>query len=208
MQTHKLSTTLAIALALGFTPPAVDAQNAVTVYGGYRSGTGFRSSTSPNAPIDMRSSGAVSAAVDWPYDSSRTLQLLVSHQNTRLDLRNAAIAGAPNDLPLKLTYVHLGGTNFFDGAAGRGPYVAGGLGITVLNPRLEGTSSRVRASLNVGLGYQWPITQQLALRTELRGYATLIHSNGSFFCSGGCVVTIKGDTLTQVEGMAGLTFNF
>lgn len=207
MKTSTLSIPLAITLAAGVASP-VNAQSSITVYGGYRSGDGFRSSSSPNAPIDMRSSGAISAALDWPYDSSRQLQLFVSHQNTRLDLRNAAIAGAPNELPLQVTYLHLGGTNFFDGSVGRGPYVAGGLGITLLDPRLDGTSSRVRASMNVGIGYQWPLTPSLALRTELRGYATLIHSSGSFFCSGGCVVTIKGDTLTQIEGLAGLTLSF
>lgn len=104
--------------------------------------------------------------------------------------------------------MHLGGLNYFNGPAGRGPYLAGGLGITYLSPRLQGTSSRVRASMNIGIGHQWPIGPSLSLRTELRGYATLIRSDGSFFCSGGCVVSIKGNTMTQVEAMAGLTFGF
>jgi hypothetical protein len=200
----QLAAPMAIAATLGAALPA-DAQNAVTAYGGYRSGNGFRQSTSPNAPIEMRSNGAISAAVEWPYDSSRQLQLFVSHQRTRLEFGASA---TPREMPLRLTYVHLGGLNFFDGQVGRGPYVAGGLGVTLMNPSLEGTSSRVRASMNVGLGYQWPLGRAVALRTELRGYATLIHSNGSFFCSGGCVVTIKGDTLTQVEGLVGLSFGF
>ena len=42
----------------------------------------------------------------------------------------------------------------------------------------------------------------------MRGYLTLIDSQGSFFCSGGCVVQIKGDAMTQFEGMAGLTLQF
>jgi hypothetical protein len=183
------------------------AQSGITLYGGARAGSGFEQATTPSAPADLRSSGAVSLAIDWPYDASRQLQLLLSHQRTRLALSPTPTSGA-SELPLRVSYLHFGGTNYFEGPLGQGPYVAGGLGITHLSPRLQGTSSRVRASMNVGIGYHWPLAKALSLRTELRGYVTLINSQGSFFCSGGCVVQIKGDTLTQVEGMAGLTLAF
>ncbi len=184
------------------------AQNAVTVYGGVRSGSGFEQASSPAAPIDIRSGAAGSLSIETPYDASRQWQLLLSHQRTRLLLGAPATPGAPSEMPLQVSYLHLGGLNHFEGQVGRGPYVSGGLGLTHLSPRLQGTSSRLRASMSVGLGYVWPIGQAVALRTELRGYVTLIRSDGSFFCSGGCVVSIKGDTLTQVEAMAGLTFGF
>lgn len=195
-------------LALTTAGPAC-AQKAITLYGGARAGSGFEQATTPSADADLRSSGAVSLAFDWPYDASRQLQLLLSHQRTRLELApTTSTPGAPTELPLRVSYLHLGGINYFEGQVGQGPYIAGGLGITQLSPRLQGTSSRTRASMNVGLGYHFPIGASLALRTELRGYVTLINSQGSFFCSGGCVVQIKGDTLTQVEAMVGLTLQF
>jgi hypothetical protein len=46
------------------------------------------------------------------------------------------------------------------------------------------------------------------VRTELRGYVTLINSSGQFFCSGGCVVSIRGTTLGQAEGMVGVSIGF
>lgn len=190
---------------LGTAAPA-QAQ-AVTLCGGYRAGSGFRDSSGADAPIDLRSTAALSAAYEWPNGSSRPLQLLLSHQRTRLDIGASSSPGAPSSMPLRLSYLHLGGLNFFEGGTG-GPYVAGGIGVTLMNPGLPGTSSRVRGSLNVGLGYQWPLGPSLALRTELRGYATLIRSDGAFFCSGGCVVQIKGDTLTQLEGLVGLSMAF
>lgn len=204
---HPGAEALALLLTLCLALPA-QAQKAITAYGGVRSGSGFQQAGSTGTPIDMSSSGAASVAIEWPLDASRQLQLLVSQQRTRLDIGSLAGAGAPNRLPLRLSYVHIGGLNFFDGPVGRGPYVAGGLGLTLLSPNLDGLSSRVRASMNLGLGYQWPLGASLALRTELRAYATLIRSDGSFFCSGGCVISIKGDTLNQVEAMAGLTFGF
>lgn len=195
-------------LALALLAPAARAQSAATLYGGYRAGSGFRDSTGANAPIDLRSTAAVSAAFEWPAGSNRPLQLLLSHQRTRLRFDTSANPAAPGTMPLRLTYLHIGGLNFFEGGTAGGPYVAGGLGVTLMNPGLAGTSSRVRGSLNVGVGYQWPLGASLALRTELRGYATLIRSDGAFFCSGGCVVQIKGDTLTQVEGLVGLSMAF
>jgi hypothetical protein len=198
---------LLVAATLTLAGPAC-AQNAITFYGGARAGSGFEQATTPSADADLRSSGALSVGIDWPYDASRQLQLLLSHQRTRLELAPTSPSGTPTELPLRVGYVHLGGLNYFEGQVNQGPYIAGGLGITHLSPRLQGTSSRVRPSMNVGIGYHVPIGRSLALRTELRGYVTLINSSGSFFCSGGCVVQIKGDTLTQVEGMVGVTLVF
>jgi len=206
--TALLSLRPAVVVAVLVCATSACAQKAITLYGGARSGSGFQQATTPSADADLRSSGALSLAFDWPYDASRQLQLLLSHQSTRLELAPTSAAGTPTELPLRVSYVHVGGINYFEGQVGQGPYVAGGLGITHLSPRLQGTSSRVRASMNVGIGYQFPLARSLALRTELRGYVTLINSQGSFFCSGGCVVQIKGDTLTQVEGMVGLTLAF
>ncbi len=48
----------------------------------------------------------------------------------------------------------------------------------------------------------------VALRFEARGYATLVDSDSALFCSGGCVVSIKGDTVTQGDILLGLTFRY
>ena len=112
-------------------------------------------------------------------------------------------------MALNISYLHVGGRVYFEGThVENGSYLVGGLGITHLSPRLDGLSSEVRPSMNLGLGYQWMLSKQLALRTEVRGYWTLIHSSGGFFCSGGCVVAIRGDTMLQVEGMVGLSYGF
>jgi hypothetical protein len=198
----------ALAVALAATALAVQAQSSVTMYGGLRSGGGFEVAGGNGTTLDLASRGAVSLALEQPYDGSRQLQWLLSHQRTRLALGNAASPGTPNELPLQITYLHVGGLNYFDGPAGRGPFVSGGVGLTHLSPRLPGTVSRTRASMSVGIGWQWAATPHVALRTELRGYATLLRSDGAFFCSGGCTVSIRGDTMTQLEAMLGLVAGF
>jgi hypothetical protein len=198
---------LLLASALG-AAAAPGNDNAVTLYGAYRSGGSFTDSASQTTlKLDSSPAGAIS--LDLALDARRQVQWYLSHQRTELDLGTAAQpAATPTKLPLQLTYLHLGGSVFFDGPVGKGPYVVGGLGATVFSPGLAGLSNEVRPSMNLGIGYQWPLAERIALRLEARGYVTLINSNGGFFCSGGCVVAIQGDTLTQGEVQLGLSFGF
>jgi hypothetical protein len=80
--------------------------------------------------------------------------------------------------------------------------------VTVLSPGLDGLSTETQPSINLGVGYALPLGKSLGLRFEGRGYFTLIDSSGSFFCSGGCTVSISGQVLSQGELMAGLTWRF
>ncbi len=189
-------------LALSTAVPAA-AQNSITVYGGWRGGGNFQQDTSPFESLSLKSSASGSIALDFGLDSMRQVQVFASYQSTELE----ATASTPV-VALTVGYLHLGGTNYFEGTVGRGAYVVGGLGVTRLSPGLSGLSDEYRPSINLGVGYQWPIAGALSLRAELRGYFTLINSSGGLFCSGGCVVAVKGDGLTQVEGLLGLNLAF
>jgi hypothetical protein len=195
-----------IAAALMALPAVVTAQDyAVTVYGGYRGGGHF-SDADTGKNLALESNGAVSLALDIPFDASRQYQIFLSRQRTNLSLENAPFAGG-NRLPMDITYLHVGGTSSFDGEVGKGAYAVGGLGATWFNPG-QGYKSELYPSLNVGLGYQWPLGHTLAVRVEARGYGTLVNSRSGVFCSGGCVVSIKGDAVTQGELMLGLSARF
>lgn len=200
-------TALLLTTALGASA-APEGGNAVTLYGAWRSGGSF-TDTTKQPSLDLASSAAGAISLDIALDASRQVQGYLAHQRTKVDLATAAPAGSTADkLPLSLTYLHLGGTNFFEGPLGKGPYVVGGLGLTLFSPGLSGYSTEVRPSMNLGLGYQWPLGRLVALRAEARGYVTLINSGGGFMCSGGCIVAIQGDTLTQGEVLLGLSFGF
>jgi hypothetical protein len=199
---HISTLTTAALMALATALPAA-AQNAITFYGGYRGGGSFQQDTSPFDTVSLKSSTTGSIALDFGLDAMRQVQIFASYQSTELE----STATTPA-VPMTVSYLHLGGTNYFEGAVGRGAYVVGGLGVTRLAPGLSGLSAEIRPSLNLGVGYQWPIAGALSLRAELRGYFTLINSSGGLFCSGGCVVAIKGDGLTQVEGLLGLNLAF
>ncbi len=199
-----------IAAVLSLLPAAVFADGgALTLYGGHRGGGGFTDSTTAES-IDVKSAGAVSVSVDLPLDVNRQLQFFIGYQASRFAA--GGLAGMPaselDGRSFSVTYLHVGGTYFFDGPVGRGPYAVGGIGATLFSPSAGGYSNAWRPSLGIGFGYQWPLASRIALRMEARGFVTLVNSEGSLFCSGGCVVSIRGDTFTQGEALIGLSLAF
>jgi hypothetical protein len=181
-------------------------QGAITFYGGYRGGGSFEQIVGSKTSTDnLESSGVAAIAIDWAIDAARNGQVFASGQRTHMQL---ASGSAYSTVPINIGYLHLGGSNFFEGQAGHGAYVAGGLGATFMAPQQDGFSSEIRPSMSIALGYEYAFTPSLALRGELRGYATLINSSGGFFCSGGCVVSIRGDGMFQGDALLGLSMRF
>jgi hypothetical protein len=186
--------------------------SAITVYGAYRDGGSFVDATS-NRTLRLDASSAWAISYDKELDGSRQLQFYLSYQSTRLELDQSALVNPlsrtiPAPLPMKVIYFQLGGTNFFDGLIGRGPYLVGGLGATLFQPGSSGYGYEVRPSLNLGIGYQAALGERIARRVETRGYFTLVKSSGGLFCSGGCLFKIKGDAVTQGEVQLGLSYRF
>ena len=196
----------AIAAGLALASSVATAQGAVTLYGGARGGGEFIDQNAGDAVIKLDSGATASLSFDWLLSDGRQAQLFYSFQRSALP---GSVTNRTSDIAVNISYLHVGGRVFFDGThTTSGSYLVGGLGITHLSPSLSGLSSEVRPSMNVGLGYQWMLSKELSLRTELRGYLTLVNSSGGFFCSGGCVVSIRGDTMLQAEGLLGLSFAF
>jgi hypothetical protein len=181
------------------------AQGVVTLYGGARDGGDFIDDNT-GMTVQLDSGAAFSLSLDWPLSDGRQAQVFYSFQRSALP---RSVVNQAGDVGVNINYLHGGGRVFFHGTQDTSAaYVVGGLGITYFSPSLSGLSSELRPSANLGLGYQWMLSKQVALRTELRGYLTLINSEGGFFCSGGCVVSIRGDTMTQVEGLLGVSIGF
>jgi hypothetical protein len=197
---------VAALLVLVTAAPPARAENGVSFFGGWRGSSSFED-TVADRTVRLRDGAAASVALDLHYDANRQLQLFASRQSTSLQVTPIGTTAAMK-LPIDVHYLHFGGTNFFDGPAGQGPYVAGGIGATVMSPGLDGFASETRPSLSVALGYMAPIVGALALRVEGRLYYTLINSSSSLFCSGGCTIAVKGDALQQTEVLVGVSLRF
>ena len=202
---HRALARAAITTTLALASSTSAAQGVLTLYGGARGGGDFIDD-STGMSVELDSGAAVSLSLDWPLSDGRQAQVFYSFQRSALP---GSVLNQTGDVTVNINYLHGGGRVFFHGTPATGAgYVVGGLGITYFSPSLGGLSSEVRPSANLGLGYQWMLSKQVSLRTELRGYLTLVNSRGGFFCSGGCAVSIRGDTMTQVEGLLGLSFAF
>lgn len=197
-----------VATTLSAAAPAIAAQDeyALTVYGGYRGGGSFTDANTEQG-LKLESNGAVSLALDLPYDPGRQFQIFFSQQRTNLLLDDGTFGTPGTRLPMDIYYLHFGGTYFWENPVGQGAYVVGGLGATLFNPG-QGYKSELYPSINIGFGYQWLLGNTFAVRVEARGYGTLVNSSGGVFCSGGCVVSIKGDSIGQGELMLGLSTRF
>lgn len=197
---------LTAALSLLAALPAA-AQNVITLYGGYRGGGSFEQTVGATTTTDdIDGSGVFALSFEWAIDAARNGQVFASGQRTHLQL---APGSAQPNVPIDIAYLHLGGTNFFEGQAGHGAYIAGGLGATFMSPKDGGLSSEIRPSMSLALGYEHALTPSISLRGEVRGYATLINSSGGgFFCSGGCAISIHGDGMLQADALLGLSMRF
>ena len=195
-----IAAALAAVLLTGST--AASAQMSITLNAGY-AGTNGIDNVTTGSGADVDSAPTFGLALGWPLDASRELELLYKQQSTTLSPGGGA---APFDLTIR--YLHIGGSLFVDGPVGRGLYAVGGVGVTQFSPSTSGYGSEVKPSGNLGFGYLLPLGQRIALRVEARGYLSLVNSSGGFLCSGGCVVVLKSDAVTQYEATVGLSARF
>jgi len=195
----RLLTIVAFSMVLA---PAALAQVSASLFGGYAVSEGIENETSGER-ASVKSGVAFGVAADYDLDSARQLQLFYGQQNTSLNPGG----GSPR-FDFDVRYLHLGGTYFFDGPIGRGPYAVGGIGATHFSPNMSGLESETKASLNVGFGYLWPLGTAIAVRAEVRAFVTLLNSSGGLFCSGGCTLFLSGDSFVQGQAMLGLTGRF
>jgi hypothetical protein len=197
----RLAAAALAASLLGAAMPA-RGQASMTLFGGY-GGTHGIDNAATGAGAEVDNAASVGVALNLPLDAARDLQLLVRQQTSTVAPGGGA---APFDLTVRT--LHVGGTVTLDAPAAGGLYAVGGVGLTQFSPSSSGYGSDVKASLSLGIGYLLPLTAQVALRAEARGYLTLVNSSGGFLCSGGCIAVLKSDSVTQGEATIGLSMRF
>jgi hypothetical protein len=188
---------------------APGSESGFTLYGGFRAGGDLAEATTEQ-DLHADTTPSFALAIDLAYEARKQLQLFYSRQKTDLAPATVPAPVVLDKIPLKIEYVHVGGTAFFEELMGDGGYASAGVGATRLTPNAPGLTPETKPSISVAFGYMVPIVPGLALRFELRGYATWVDSKGGLFCktSSNCPLSIKGDALYQGEGLIGLTARF
>jgi len=182
-------------------PPVLQSKG-FTLYAGYQFGGSFTDQTSGQS-VQLREGGSFGASLDLPLDESSELQVFYNHQSTEF----SPWPYPGNSAQLRLDYLHIGGTYFPD-ERGHGVYVVGGIGATRMTPDAAGFEPATRISMNLGIGYLLPLSKNVGLRFEARGFATAIGSNATVFCSGGCVATLTASAVTQGDFLIGISARF
>jgi len=177
---------------------------------GYRGGGDFIDTTTDTTHT-VRSSDIYGLIVGFPYDYKRDFEIYYSHQSSELSsITITEPTTTTETIPLSIDYLHFGGTAPVSENKNNGmtTFVTGGLGFTYLSPDFSGLQSDLRASFSIGFGMKWPLAENIALRLETRGFATLFDNNSTIFCSGGCAISISGNLFMQGEVFAGIGFKF
>lgn len=198
---------LALAAAAAIAQPAAaqtKPDNDVAVYAGYRFG-GSLTDVATGESWEPSEGSAFAAALGLGLDAETQYQLFFSRRKAAL--QPTGFVSPVTGIGLTITYLHVGGTYFFESNAA-GPYLSGGLGLTNFDPSEAGFGAETRFSMSIAAGFQVRVSKRVSLRLEGRGYATLVNSGTSFLCSGGCVVQIQGDTFAQGDLLAGVAVRF
>ncbi len=175
----------------------------VSVMAGYRDGGRF-DDPQGDRRRSVDGSAAFAVAVNLPHSPGRQYEFIYSRQDSGLE---------QSSIDLEVQYIHFGGRVHFRGEQVR-PYLAGGIGATHLRARGVESGTDTRASMSLALGLEFPVDSQWAARLEVRGHGTLTGGQRDLLCLAGgdagleCRVRYEGDTLVQMEALAGVTYRF
>jgi opacity protein-like surface antigen len=193
-----------LAVLLTATQTTILAQNyEITPLLGWRTSSSLED-TSTGESIDLDETSSFGIILSMKQKRDTFYDFLFSRQDT--ELQSSTASAAPTGV--RFDYYHLGGTVYYEHDT-LNPFVSGGLGATHISPANDYFSSETNFSLSIGGGLKFPFSRNIGLRLEVRGYGTVVDSDGSILCANGaCVAKFKGSLFTQFEASAGLSIAF
>jgi hypothetical protein len=138
-----------------------------------------------------------------PMDYYGRYELLWSHQDSSLDFHGDNGLG---NVDVAIDVIQVGGELEF-GTEQLRTYVSAHVGVTHFSS--DGYGDESKFSLGFGVGEKAFLTKNIYLRADLRGFCTVVESQGSFiYYNGVTVATFSGSTLWQGQVSAGVGVTF
>lgn len=189
------------------TPVSVDDFVAVSAYVGGRFSNDLKDQeTGQKAVIDNGFAQAL--AVSWYYGRNTEGELLFSNSKQNLTMSSEAGDAKNIDTDVNISYLHFGGRVNFVNDSPFSTSLGLGLGATFFVPG-SGYDNDIAFSGNVTGGVRYELSEQWALKADLRVYGTVLQNNSSLFCGDGqCLVELEGEIYVQTELMAGIEYKF
>ena len=207
MRITVIASFVTIACTAAMTLPA-KAEIYVSPFGGYSFGSSEFDISDPNTndtgKLKITESEHYGVMIGTTTKDPGNIYFLYSTQAT--DVRNGAFTDEVFN-ELDVDYFHLGGSLYFPNGKFK-PYVSVSAGATHMRPS-GNFSSETRFSMGFGGGAAFEITPQVALFVDVRGYATFVNSDNTFFCGPDeCLWHISADVMWQGQANVGLEVKF
>lgn len=157
--------------------------------------------------VDLESSANYGVSFGIPVaPNGLKLELMVDRQDTNVGTGGALFEPGSNFGNFHVTYFHGGLMIPFSQSRSAQPYVVVSAGLANLDPATSGVSSSNKFSAAAGVGVNVPISPEMAIRAEFRGFYTPIgnnnHCRSCYFDNG------YNHDLSQGEAKVGLSFKF
>lgn len=137
-------------------------------------------------------------------DPGRHYELLYTRQDTQLE----GAAGMDVDVE----YLQIGGTVSHPEAERVIPYFGLTIGAARFSPGGQGMDDETKFAFSVATGVRVPVTERVAVRLDLRAFATVLGGDDEIFCvssaGASCRVRTKSDVLTQYAASLGVAIGF
>jgi opacity protein-like surface antigen len=155
--------------------------------------------------VDVKSSANFGLNLGIPINPyGMKIELLVDRQNTNFTHGGGLFSPSGNLGDFHVTYLQGGILMPFSESRGASPYMAVSAGVANLDPDINGVSASNRFSASAAIGVKVPLSRNMALRLEERGYFTSMQNNDR--CRS-CYYNYNHD-LYQGETNLGLSFKF
>jgi hypothetical protein len=200
-----MASTTAVADTEPTRPP--DPTFEISPFVGYRVGGKFTDSTN-NQSVTVDAHTSFALALDALAYEGAQYEFFYARQDTSLSGSTVAPTG------MKVEYLHIGGTVTLDESNPRlRPYLAGGLGATLLVPDAPGARQDTAFSMSLALGLRIPLSHHFQLRLEGRGYFSLLNADTAIFCRSDqngalCQIHTQGSGFFQFDFLAGASYVF
>jgi hypothetical protein len=176
----------------------------LTPIAGYRIGGALEDGLT-NIEMELIDSESYGVIINFDLSPGKKLEFLYSHQETSVQISPTFVISP--EWNIDVDYFHIGGLNTFNSYGTFKPFVAGGIGLTHVDPDRFNPVSRL--SLSLAGGGKLFMSDNVGLRLEARSYWTFFDSSSTIFCNnGGCQVFVESDTWWQFETNIGVFFRF
>lgn len=167
---------------------------------GFRGGATLDPSSPQEGWAEADAAASIGLSVDFLVRPDGRVEIFLDRQELDFEPREGQ-AGSGFDLTID--YLHAGGVYEPRGKGTRG-FVAAGVGLTRFDADGASVADAIGLSGSLAGGAIVPVGERLALRFELRGYATLSDVALEASCGPGCVVNLSGGGWYQLAARVGL----